>query len=110
MVADARRGDVLLIQLDPTKGKEIRKTRPCLVVSPDELNRAAGTYIIAPMSTGSHPYPYRVPCRFASKVGHIILDQVRAIDRGRAVKKLGRLPDGTVRRALSILQEMFAAS
>lgn len=110
MVAPAvQRGDVLLISLNPTRSSEIRKTRPCLVVSPDELNAHITTYIVAPLTTGGHAYPFRVPCRFAGKVGHVVLDQLRAIDQERVVRKLGRLPAGTVNHALAVLQEMFAA-
>lgn len=109
MVASAvRRGDVFLVSLNPTRGREIRKTRPCVVVSPDELNAHLQTFIVAPLTTGSHGYPFRVPCRFGGKVGHVVLDQVRAIDRERLVRRLGSLPAGTLRRALAVLQEMFA--
>ncbi len=109
MVAEAvRRGDVCLVNLNPTRGREIRKTRPCVVVSPDELNAHLRTFIVAPMSTGSHPYPFRVPCRFAGKVGHVVLDQVRTVDQERLVRPLGRLGGGTLARVLAVLQEMFA--
>jgi mRNA interferase MazF len=104
-----RRGDVLLIALNPTRGSEIRKTRPCVVLSPDELNAHLSTYIVAPMTTGGHAYPFRVPCRFGGKVGHIVLDQVRAVDQERIVRRLGRMPVGSLSRALAALQEMFAA-
>ena len=109
VVAEAvRRGDVCLISLNPTRGREIRKTRPCVVVSPDELNAHLHTFIVAPMTTGSHPYPFRVPCRFAGKVGHVVLDQLRTVDQDRFVRLLGRLGAGTMTRVLTILQEMFA--
>ena len=109
VVADAvRRGDVCLINLNPTRGREIRKMRPCVVVSPDELNAHLRTFIVAPMSTGGHPYPFRVPCRFAGKVGHVVLDQLRTVDQERVVRPLGRLGAGTVARVLAALQEMFA--
>ena len=109
VVAEAvRRGDVCLISLNPTRGREIRKTRPCVVVSPDELNAHLHTFIVAPMTTGSHPYPFRVPCRFAGKVGHVVLDQLRTVDQDRFVRPLGRLGAGTMTRVLTILQEMFA--
>ncbi|MEK6609910.1 MAG: type II toxin-antitoxin system PemK/MazF family toxin [Gemmatimonadota bacterium] len=109
MVAAAvRRGDVYLVSLSPTRGREIRKTRPCVVVSPDELNAHIQTFIVAPLTTGSHAYPFRVPCRFEGKVGHVVLDQVRAVDQERLVRRLGQLPPGTLRRALAVLQEMFA--
>lgn len=109
MVTSVSRGDVFLVALEPTRGTEIRKTRPCLVVSPNELNEHSRACIIAPLTTGSHPYPYRVPCRFAGEVGHVVLDQVRVVDRERIVRRLGRLSAGTVGRALVVLQEMFAA-
>lgn len=109
VVADAvRRGDVCLINLNPTRGRETRKTRPCVVVSPDELNAHLRTFIVAPMSTGSHPYPFRVPCRFGGKVGHVVLDQLRTVDRERLLRPLGRLGAGTLARVLVVLQEMFA--
>lgn len=108
VAAAVRRGDVFLVGLNPTRGREIRRTRPCVVVSPDELNAHLQTFIVAPLTTGSHAYPFRVPCRFAGKVGHVVLDQLRAVDQERLVRRLGQLPGGTVRRALAILQEMFA--
>ena len=103
------RGDVFLVALDPTLGREIRKTRPCVVVSPDELNGALSTFIVAPLTTGSHPYPFRIPCRFAGKSGHVVLDQLRTVDRARLTKKVGRLGPATLERVLGVLQEMFAA-
>jgi mRNA interferase MazF len=103
-----RRGEVFLIDLNPTRGSEIRKTRPCVVVSPNDLNKYLRTFIVAPLTTGSHSYPFRVPCRFDGKSGHVILDQVRAVDRERLVRRLGKLSPSTMGRALSILQEMFA--
>ena len=103
-----RRGEVLLIDLRPTRGGEIRKTRPCVVLSPDELNTHLRTFIIAPLTTGGHPYPFRVPCRFSGRAGHVVLDQIRTVDRERLVRRLGRLSPGTLAHALSVLQEMFA--
>ena len=102
------RGDVFLIDLRPSRGGEIRKRRPCVVVSPDELNAHLRTFIVAPMTTGGHPYPSRVACRFASKAGHVALDQIRAVDRERLARRLGRLSPPTLLRVLSVLQEMFA--
>lgn len=102
-----RRGDVFLVDLTPTRGGEIQKARPCVVVSPDELNRHLRTYIVAPMTTGGHAYPFRVPCRFASKPGHIVLDQIRTVDRDRLIRKLGHLSRATTTRSLRVLQEMF---
>ena len=103
-----RRGDVFLVSLDPTRGGEIRKTRPCVVVSPDELNAHLRTFIVAPLTTGSHPYPFRIPCRFEGRAGYIVLDQIRTVDHERLVRKLGKLSPSTLRRTLAILQEMFA--
>ena len=102
-----RRGEVYLVSLEPTAGREIRKTRPAIVVSPDQLNEHLGTYLIAPMTTGGHAYPFRIPCRFRKRDGFVVLDQIRAVDRVRLVRKLGRLSAPTVSRALSVLQEMF---
>lgn len=103
-----RRGEVYLTDLKPTRGGEIRKTRPCVVVSPDELNVALRTFIIAPLTRGGHPYPFRIPCRFGGKPGHVVLDQIRTIDQERLIRRLGRLSPGTLVHALSVLQEMFA--
>lgn len=103
-----KRGDVHLVDLDPTRGREIKKMRPCVVVSPDELNRHLHTHIVAPLTMGSHQYPFRVPCRFKGKVGHVVLDQLRTVDRERLVRSLGRISPGTLKRALTVLQEMFA--
>lgn len=103
-----RRFDVLLVQLDPTVGSEIRKTRPCVVVSPDEMNRHIRTLIVAPMSTRSRPYPTRVPCRFRGKQGHVVLDQLRTVDGDRLVRKLGRLDTKAADAILRVLGEMFA--
>ena len=104
-----RRGDVFLVALEPTRGREMRQTRPCLVLSPDDLNEALSTILVAPMTTGSKAYPLWVPCKFGGKLGHIVLDQIRAVDRGRLVRRLGP-PAGrpTLVAALKTLQEMFA--
>lgn len=101
------RGDVFLVELDPTRGSEIRKTRPCVVVSPDELNHHLRTSIVAPMTTGGHPYPFRIACRFAGKTGHVVLDQLRTVDHERFRKRLGSLSTGTMQAALAVLNEMF---
>ena len=101
------RGDVYLIELDPTRGSEIRKTRPCLVVSPDELNQHLRTVIVAPMTTGGQAYPWRVRCRFREQAGFVAIDQLRTVDSTRLVKRLGRVSPGTLTAALAILQEMF---
>lgn len=102
------RGEVYLVSLNPTQGGEIRKTRPCVVVSPDELNAHLHTFIVAPMTTGEHAYPFRVACRFQGRAGYVVLDRIRTIDRERLVRRLGRLTPRTVQSALLILQEMFA--
>ena len=104
-----RRGEVYLVDLNPTRGREIRKTRPCVVVSPDELNAHLGTIIVAPLTTGSHPYPFRVACRFAGKDGHVVLDQIRTVDFERLLKRLGALTSPTLAKILAVLQEMFSA-
>ena len=103
-----RRGDVYLVGLDPTAGSEIRKTRPCLILSPDEINRHLRTMIVAPMTTGGRSYPWRVPCRFQKRSGFVAVDQIRAVDTERLKKRLGRLSPATVTEALQALQEMFA--
>jgi mRNA interferase MazF len=102
------RGDVHLVRLDPTLGSEIQKTRPCVIVSPDELNAHLRTVIVAPMTTAGRLYPWRVKCRFQQRSGYIVLDQLRTIDRERFVKRLGALPSETIAAVLSGLQEMFA--
>ena len=102
------RGDVHLVRLDPTLGSEIRKTRPCVVISPDELNQHLRTVIVAPMTTGGHSYPWRVACRFQNRSGFVALDQLRTVDSERLVKRLGRLSSATTTEALETLQEMFA--
>jgi mRNA interferase MazF len=107
--ARIRRGDVFLVQLDSTRGGEIRKTRPCVVVSPDDLNEHLCTVIVAPLTKGSYPYPYRVPCRFAGRDGFVVLDQIRTVDTERFGRLLGRLTPAPLNRALEVLQAMFAA-
>jgi len=102
------RGEVHLVALDPTLGSEIKKTRPCLIVSPDELNQYLRTVIVAPMTTGGQAYPWRVACRFQNRSGFVALDQLRTIDRERLVKRLGRLSATTRTEVLETLQEMFA--
>lgn len=103
-----RRFDVCLVNLDPTVGSEVRKTRPCVVISPDEMNAHIRTLIVAPMTTKGRRYPTRVSCRFGGTDGQVILDQIRTIDRQRLVRKLGRLPKQTQREVLAVLSEMFA--
>jgi len=98
---------VFLVELDPTRGSEIRKTRPCVVVSPDELNQHLRTTIVAPLTTGGHAYPYRVPCRFQGKAGHIVLDQLRTVDHARLRKRLGVVTPHTLLAVLRVLSELF---
>lgn len=103
------RGEVHLVELDRTRGSEIRKTRPCLIVSPDELNHHLRTVIVAPMTTGGHAYPWRIPCRFQNRAGFVAIDQVRTVDRERLVRRLGRLAPRTLTSVLATLQETFVA-
>jgi mRNA interferase MazF len=102
------RGEVHLVRLDPTAGSEIRKTRPCLVVSPDELNQYVRTAIVAPMTTAGHAYSWRIACRFQNRSGFVALDQIRTVDRERLVRRLGRISPAALREVLQALQEMFA--
>lgn len=102
------RGDIYLVSLNPTRGSEIRTMRPCVVVSPDELNAHLRTFIVAPLTTGGHRYPFRVRCRFEDRDGHVVVDQLRAVDRDRLVKHLGVLDEDTLVEVLSVLQAMFA--
>jgi len=103
-----RRFDVFLVNLDPTIGSEIKKTRPCLVLSPDEMNRWIRTVIVAPMTTKGRNYPTRINCRFQVQDGQIVLDQIRTVDKARLVQKLGVLDAETQRDVLATLAEMFA--
>jgi mRNA interferase MazF len=104
----AARFEVFLMRLDPTEGHEIKKTRPCLVISPDEMNQHIGTVIVAPMTTKGRPYPTRVPVAFRRKVGQIVLDQLRTVDKGRLVKRVGKIDEATARSVLALLGEMRA--
>ena len=103
-----QRFEVYLVNLDPTIGSEIRKTRPCVIVSPDELNRYIHTVIIAPMTTKGQPYPSRVRCKFGGRQAQIVLDQLRTVDRARLVRRIGRIPAAAQRDVLTALGEMFA--
>jgi mRNA interferase MazF len=103
-----RRDEVWLVSLDPTHGSEIKKTRPCLVVSPDEMNRYLQTVIVVPMTTTIRPYPTRVPVRFQGKSGQAALDQLRAVDRQRLVRKLGTVSPSAAQQASAVLIEMFS--
>jgi mRNA interferase MazF len=103
-----RRFDVYLVSLDPTVGREIQKARPCLIISPDEMNRYIGTVIIAPMTTKGRGYPTRVACTFQGKRGQVVLDQIRTVDKSRLITRLGRIDGQTQTAVLSVLNEMFA--
>ncbi|MEM9119331.1 MAG: type II toxin-antitoxin system PemK/MazF family toxin [Cyanobacteria bacterium P01_F01_bin.56] len=103
-----KRFDVFLVNLDPTVGSEIQKTRPCVVISPDEMNRYIATVIIAPMTTRGKQYPTRVASQFQGKNGQIVLDQIRTVDKNRLVKKLGRISQDEQKMLLALLAEMFA--
>jgi mRNA interferase MazF len=102
------RFDVFLVSLDPTVGSEIQKSRPCLITSPDEMNRHIRTVIIAPMTTKGRSYPTRVACDFQGKQGQIVLDQIRTVDKSRLLRKLGRIDSQTQMKVLSVLHDMFA--
>lgn len=108
MAVVASRFEVYLVRLDPTQGHEIRKTRPGVIISPDEMNRHIGTVIVAPMTTTSREYPTRVQVKFQGKSGQIVLDQIRTVDKTRLVKRLGRINRMTADRVLALLAEMFA--
>jgi len=108
MAVVAERFDVYLINLDPTVGSEIRKTRPCLIVSPDEMNRHIRTVMIAPMTTTGRDYPTRVNCKFKGKKGQIVLDQIRTIDKSRLVKKLGSIEPKVQAEVILVLQKLFS--
>src|SRR6266516_2614912 len=103
-----KRFEVYLVKLDPTVGSEIQKTRPCLVISPDEMNRFINTVIVAPLTTKGNPYPSRVALRFKGKRGHVVLDQIRAVDKARLLRRLGRIDEQTESIVLSTLDEMFS--
>ncbi len=108
MAVVANRFDVYLTNLNPTVGSEIQKTRPCLVISPDEMNRHIRTVIIAPMTTADKDYLTRVSCTFKKKKGQIVLDQIRTIDKTRLVKKLGTIDPETQLKVITILQRLFS--
>ena len=108
MAVVVRRFDVFLVNLDPTVGSEIQKSRPCLIISPDEMNRHIQTVIIAPMTTRGRKYPTRIACEFQRKQGQIVLDQIRTVDKARLLRKLGRVDKQTQIEVLSVLQEMFS--
>ena len=107
VVAGPARSDVWLVPLDPTQGSEIPKTRPCAVISPDEMNRHLRTIIVAPMTTAVRPYPTRVNLRFQGREGQVVLDQIRTIDKTRLVRRVGKLPEAAARQVAGGLVEMF---
>jgi len=104
---EVNRFEVFLVSLDPTTGHEIKKTRPCTIISPDEMNRHIGTVIIAPMTTKGRNYPSRVKCTFQGVEGQVVLDQIRTVDKSRLVKKLGRLSASATESIVRVLSEMF---
>jgi mRNA interferase MazF len=108
VVEGPTRSDVWLVSLDPTQGSEIRKTRPCVVISPDEMNAHLRTIIVAPMTTAMRPYPTRVNLRFQGRDGQVVLDQIRTIDKTRLARRLGRLPEAVGRQVSAGLVEMLA--
>jgi mRNA interferase MazF len=103
-----KRFDVYLINLDPTIGKEIKKTRPCLIISPDEMNKYISTVIVAPMTSRVRDYPSRVVCDFEGTHGQIVLDQIRTVDKKRLIKHLGAIDDSSKFEVIRVLQEMFS--
>ena len=109
MAVVASRFEVHLVRLDPAVGREIRKTRPCLIISPDEMNRHIDTVIIAPMTTQGCAYPTRVPVRFQRKAGQVVLDQIRTVDKVRLVKRLGTINQAIANKVIAVLGEMFTA-
>ena len=108
MAMVVNRFDVFLINLDPAVGSEIQKTRPCLIISPDEMNRYIKTVIVAPMTSAEKDYPTRITCKFKEKEGQIVLDQIRTIDKARLIKRLGSIDSNTQLAVISILQKLFA--
>jgi mRNA interferase MazF len=102
------RFDVVLVNLDPTFGSEIRKSRPCVIVSPDEMNRYVRTVVVAPLTTTGRPYPSRVQTHFDGKNGQVVIDQVRTVDKARLAKRLGALDPREAAEVLEVLREFFA--
>ena len=105
---EVSRFDVYLINLDPTRGHEIKKTRPCLIISPDEMNHYISTVIVAPMTSKGRNYPSRVPCTFKGIRGQVVIDQIRTVDKSRLVRKIGKISKPVQQKTLVVLQEMFA--
>jgi len=109
MAVEVKRFEIYLANLDPTVGSEIKKSRPCLVISPDEMNRFIATVIVSPMTTKRRDYPSRVSCVFQGKQGQVVLDQIRTVDKTRLVKRLGKIGPQTQSEVLSVLAEMFSS-
>jgi mRNA interferase MazF len=105
---EVKRFEIFVVTLDSTVGREIRKSRPCVIISPDEMNAWISTVIVAPITTKGRPYPSRVPCSFKGKQGQIVLDQIRTVDKARLVKRLGKIEARTASQVLAVLSEMFA--
>ncbi len=105
---NVKRFEVHLVNLDPTQGSEIKKTRPCLIISPDEMNRHIATVIVAPLTTKGRNYPTRISCEFQGKQAQIVLDQIRTVDKSRLIQKLGEINKSTQVKVISILAEMFS--
>ena len=110
MVADVHCFDIWLVNLDSTQGPEIRKTRPCVVISPDQVNRHVRTVIVAPMTSRRRRYPTRVDLTFQKKKGQVVLDQIRTVDKSRLIKRLGRLPDSRAKEVSDVLVAMFGST
>jgi mRNA interferase MazF len=108
MGMEINRFEVFLVNLDPTVGSEIKKTRPCLIISPNEMNRYISTVIVAPMTSRGKAYPTRIPCSFQGKAGQIVFDQIRTVDKKRLVKKMGVISKNAQTKTLNLLHEMFA--
>lgn len=108
MAVVVNRFDVYLVNLDPSVGSEIKKTRPCLIISPDEMNSYIRTIIVAPMTTAGKGYPTRVPCTFQRKKGQIVLDQIRTIDKSRLINRLGAIDAKTQIEVINVLQKLFS--
>lgn len=107
MVKKVSRFDIFRVRLDPTEGSEIKKSRPCVVVSPDEMNLHINTVIVVPMTTKGRHYPTRVPINFQAKTGLVVLDQIRTVDKSRLTKRLGALDSHQAKKIIDVLQEMF---
>ncbi|MFP6743120.1 MAG: type II toxin-antitoxin system PemK/MazF family toxin [Alphaproteobacteria bacterium] len=110
MVADVHCFDIWLVNLDSTQGSEIRKTRPCVVISPDQVNRHIHTVIVAPMTSRRRRYPTRVDLTFRKTKGQVVLDQIRTVDKPRLIKRLGRLPDSRAKEVSDVLVAMFGST